>query len=283
MPSPPGDKTLMAIFRDNYQDLLTTNIQGSLPALFGQIGRRTLSEVSLKEREQFFSKARSILLICVKDQSKTDTLIRLFETQLRAQLVSQAFAPGKRAEPPTSNRFQRPTPNRFQRPTPTPHRQSPNSQLSSSGRLKLKRSRTDIKFDLGMLDIDCPINNAQDILSARKQAMNLAIDIGFSKLDSVKLATCVSELSRNIVLYAESGMIKLSKVNKNRSQGLKVIARDDGPGIPNLNEVMLNSYRSKTGLGRGLKAVKDLVDDFDIVSRSNFGTRVQVTKWLGPR
>lgn len=282
MPAPAGDKTLMAVFRDNYQDLLTTNIQGSLPALFGQIGRRKLSEVSVAEREQFFKKARSILFICIKDQAKTDTLIRLFETQLRTQLISQAFAPGKKTEPPSLN-------NRYaQAATGTQSRRSQLSgsgraHLSGSGRHQLKRSRTDIKFELGMLDLDCPINNVQDILSARKQAMNLALEIGFSKLDSVKLATCVSELSRNIVLYAGSGLIKLSKVNKNGVYGLKVIARDDGPGIPNLNEVMLNSYRSKTGLGRGLKAVKDLVNDFDIVSRSNFGTRVQVTKWLGPR
>lgn len=271
MPSPPGDKTLMAIFRDNYQDLLTTNIQGSLPALLGQVGRKKLSEVSVKEREQFFSKARSILLICVKDKAKADTLIRLFETQVRAQSISQAFAAPKKKESPHANKYQRPSPS--SRP----------SSLSSSGRLRLEKSRADIKFDLGMLDLDCPINNAQDILSARKEAMKLAVDIGFSKLDSVKLATCVSELSRNIVLYAGSGMIKLSKVKKNRASGLKVIARDDGPGISNMNEVMSNSYRSKTGLGRGLKAVKDLVDDFDVVSRSNFGTRVQVTKWLSPR
>ena len=274
MPSPRGDKTLLVLFRENYQDLLTTNIQASLPALFGQIGRRKLSEVDRQERDQFFKKARSILLICVKDETKVDTLIRLFETQIRTQLATQAFAPSKKPEPLSPSNYQA---RRHSRASSSMQR------LSQSGRLRQKQSRVNLQYNLNELDLNCAIKDAQDILSARKQAMNLALEIGFSKLDAVKLATCVSELSRNILLYAETGMIKLSRVNKNKASGLKVIARDDGPGIPSIPEVMSNSYRSKTGLGRGLKAVKDLVDDFDIVSRSNFGTRVQVTKWLAQR
>jgi serine/threonine-protein kinase RsbT len=53
-----------------------------------------------------------------------------------------------------------------------------------------------------------------------------------------------------------------------------VRATDQGPGIPNLNEVLSGRYRSKTGLGKGLIGVKRLATRFTIHTDAS-GTHIE--------
>ena len=122
-----------------------------------------------------------------------------------------------------------------------------------------------------------PIEQEKDIATARLEAWSEAVRIGLSKFASVKVATAVSELARNIVFYAGKGTVELRSVKDERGiLGLQIIAADQGPGIPpsKLEEIWAGTYKSQRGMGKGLVAVKKLVDDFQLDTRPGVGTTV---------
>jgi serine/threonine-protein kinase RsbT len=61
--------------------------------------------------------------------------------------------------------------------------------------------------------------------------------------------------------------------------GLVVIARDSGPGIPDVEAAMEEGYGTKGGLGLGLPGTRRIMDDFDIESAVGRGTTVTMRKW----
>ena len=122
-----------------------------------------------------------------------------------------------------------------------------------------------------------PIEQEKDIATARLEAWSEAVRIGLSKFASVKVATAVSELARNIVFYAGKGTVELRSLKDERGVvGLQIIASDQGPGIPaaKLEEIWAGTYKSQRGMGKGLVAVKKLVDDFQLDTRPGVGTTV---------
>ncbi|HZT72130.1 MAG TPA: anti-sigma regulatory factor [Terriglobales bacterium] len=120
-----------------------------------------------------------------------------------------------------------------------------------------------------------------DVVAARRQARALAARVGFSASEITLIATAVSELARNILLYAQSGMIAFQFIEQRGRRGIGITARDHGPGIPDLELALQDGYSSARGLGLGLPGVRRLMDDFEIQSQPGFGTRVVVKKWLG--
>lgn len=111
-----------------------------------------------------------------------------------------------------------------------------------------------------------------DIARARIEARELATKLGFSVVGRTRLVTAVSELARNIVLYANEGQIELTPVAV--PPGLAVVARDRGPGIPNIEQIMSGNYKSQLGMGLGLRGVKQIADRFDIQTAAGQGTTV---------
>jgi serine/threonine-protein kinase RsbT len=120
------------------------------------------------------------------------------------------------------------------------------------------------------------IEQEKDIATARLEAWSEAVRIGLSKFTSVKVATAVSELARNIVFYAGKGTVELRTVRDEKSQSLQIIASDQGPGIagPKLEEIWAGTYKSQRGMGKGLVAVKKLVDEFQLDTLPGRGTTV---------
>ncbi len=120
------------------------------------------------------------------------------------------------------------------------------------------------------------IDSEKDIASARLEAWSEAVRIGLSKFASVKVATAVSELARNIVFYAGKGAIELRSRLDVRETRLEIVASDQGPGIEpeKLDAIFAGTFRSERGMGKGLVAVQKLVDEFQIDSRPGRGTRV---------
>ena len=120
------------------------------------------------------------------------------------------------------------------------------------------------------------IEQEKDIATARLEAWSEAVRIGLSKFTSVKVATAVSELARNIVFYAGKGTVELRTVRDEKSQSLQIIASDQGPGIAGakLEEIWAGTYKSQRGMGKGLVAVKKLVDEFQLDTMPGRGTTV---------
>jgi serine/threonine-protein kinase RsbT len=124
------------------------------------------------------------------------------------------------------------------------------------------------------------IQSDADIVMVRQQARVLARELGFSTSDLTLIATALSELARNIVEYAHGGEIILSRIKDGDRCGLVIIARDNGPGIADVERAMQDGYSTGTGLGLGLPGTKRLMDEFEITSSIGQGTTVRVTKWV---
>jgi serine/threonine-protein kinase RsbT len=111
-----------------------------------------------------------------------------------------------------------------------------------------------------------------DIARARADARRICDAAGASPFTMQKVATIVSELARNMVLYADGGLIEIVPMGSPQKR-IVVRSIDRGPGIPNLDEVLSGRYKSRTGMGRGLLGTKRLADRFDIQT-SITGTEV---------
>lgn len=125
------------------------------------------------------------------------------------------------------------------------------------------------------------INDEWGIVHARQSARAIAKTLGFGHVEQTRIATAISELSRNIYLYATRGKIWLEIVEQADETGLKITAKDEGPGIADIRKALEDGYTSSGGLGAGLPGVQRLMDDFAIDSALEEGTEIVVTKWLG--
>jgi|ERR1700722_2127457 len=124
------------------------------------------------------------------------------------------------------------------------------------------------------------VNSAADIVTARQKGRALAAEMGFDGSDLTVIATAISEVARNIVIHARAGEIVLSQANHGGKHGILVVARDEGPGIKDLEKAMEYGYSTNKGLGVGLPGAKWLMDEFEIVSEVDRGTTVTMKKWL---
>jgi serine/threonine-protein kinase RsbT len=129
-------------------------------------------------------------------------------------------------------------------------------------------------------DARIAISSGTDIVAARLAGRQLAAQAGFNGSDLTVIATAISEVARNIVEYARKGEIILDIVQQGNRRGLRVEARDEGPGIPNIELAMQDGYSTGRGLGLGLPGTRRLMDEFVIDSKVGRGTRVIATKWI---
>lgn len=123
------------------------------------------------------------------------------------------------------------------------------------------------------------IENELDIVSARQTGRNMSKQLGFGNIVQSRIATAISELARNIFLYAGTGTITLESVEEDGKVGICIIAEDHGPGIQDIRKAMEDGYSTSGGLGAGLPGVKRMMDRFLIESAEGAGTRVTVVKW----
>ncbi|WP_144513679.1 anti-sigma regulatory factor [Bacillus sp. FJAT-22090] len=119
-----------------------------------------------------------------------------------------------------------------------------------------------------------------DIVAARQLGRNEAKDVGFGTVDQARITTAISELARNIYLYAGKGNIEIKQIAEGNLKGLLVIASDKGPGISDVRKAMEDGYTTSGGLGAGLPGVKRLMDDFKVETILGEGTTISATKWM---
>ncbi|QDI76613.1 MULTISPECIES: anti-sigma regulatory factor [Leisingera] len=118
-----------------------------------------------------------------------------------------------------------------------------------------------------------------DVVAARQLARRLAEELEFSRPDQALIATAVSELARNIVNYAKEGEIEICTARAGAKTGIKVTARDRGPGLANVELALQDGYSTGNSLGLGLPGTRRIVDEFDICSDPGQGLVVTVIKW----
>ena len=124
------------------------------------------------------------------------------------------------------------------------------------------------------------IESDADVVTARQRARALAVGLDMPSTDQTLLATAISEVARNITAYAVRGEVLLELVRDGHGRrGIRVVARDEGPGIADLERALTDGYTTGGGLGLGLPGARRLVDDFNIETAPGVGTTVTLVKW----
>ncbi|SEP23822.1 sigma-70 family RNA polymerase sigma factor [Trujillonella endophytica] len=131
-------------------------------------------------------------------------------------------------------------------------------------------------------ELRIPIAVDADVVAARQAARELASRLGFARTELTLIATAVSEVTRNIVRFAGAGEVVVELLDQPRA-GVRITARDTGPGIPDVQAALADGYSTYNGLGLGLPGARRLMDEFAVVSESGRGTTVTMTKWCDAR
>jgi len=124
------------------------------------------------------------------------------------------------------------------------------------------------------------IENNMDLVKARQTIRNIALDLDYGIVNQTKLVTAVSELTRNVLLYARKGEIKIELIETGTKKGLRITVTDEGPGIPDVDLAITDGFSTSKGLGKGLSGTKKLMDDFSIQTEVGKGTEVVIIKWM---
>ena len=129
-------------------------------------------------------------------------------------------------------------------------------------------------------EISVLISSDASALNVAEQARELAKLLTFSEADQAKIAIAVQEIARNIVIHAfKKGNVKLTPVREPKKIGIIVTAEDKGPGISNLDLALKGGWSTSGGFGEGLGAVKRMMDELEIYTKSGEGTKIIAKKW----
>ncbi len=128
-------------------------------------------------------------------------------------------------------------------------------------------------------ELRVPIEREIDIVTARQKGRELAALTGLSATEQTLLATAISEVARNIVVYAQRGEVLLALLEQQGRRGVLVVAHDDGPGIADPELAMRDGYSTTRSLGMGLPGARRLMDEFELSSIVGKGTTVTMKKW----
>lgn len=118
-----------------------------------------------------------------------------------------------------------------------------------------------------------------DVIPFRNRIKEMAIKIGMGLVNQTKLITAASELARNMLKYAKGGKVFIEVISKGRENGIRLVFKDEGPGIPDITMAMKDGFSTGKSLGLGLPGTKRLVSEFHIESEMGKGTTVTVIKW----
>ncbi len=129
-------------------------------------------------------------------------------------------------------------------------------------------------------EIRVPIAREADVIAARRTGRALAAEIGFAGSDLTLIVTAISEVARNIAVYAGRGEIQIRRAFDRNRRGIVIVARDQGPGIADIDLAMRDGYSTMGSLGLGLPGAKRLMDEFEIVSEIGKGTTITLKKWM---
>ncbi|KFG01047.1 anti-sigma regulatory factor [Streptomyces europaeiscabiei] len=125
-----------------------------------------------------------------------------------------------------------------------------------------------------------PIHSDLDLVWVRQHVRQAAAQLGFGLVEQTKLVTAASELARNTLVHGGGGQMECAPADRGGARGLRLIFSDEGPGIPDLDQALVDGYTSGEGLGMGLGGARRLVHEFAIDSRPGSGTTVTVTSWM---
>jgi anti-sigma regulatory factor (Ser/Thr protein kinase) len=134
-----------------------------------------------------------------------------------------------------------------------------------------------------MAVVTCSIAREVDVYVAIGRGREMATALGFDEIDRTRIEIVILELTRNLLVHAGGGQLRLEEVEADGRRGMVIVTTDSGPGIANIELAMRDGYSTAQTLGAGLPGVQRLMDDFAIDSALGIGTTVRAVKWLAKR
>jgi signal transduction histidine kinase len=128
------------------------------------------------------------------------------------------------------------------------------------------------------------ITDERDVVAARQRARQISGLLGFDVQDQTRIATAVSEITRNAFIYARGGTVEFA-TDLASPQSLVIRIGDHGPGIKDLSAVLNGDQglAGETETKLGIIGARKLMDAFDMQSSPGSGTTVQLRKNLPKR
>lgn len=127
----------------------------------------------------------------------------------------------------------------------------------------------------GTLDI----TSETDIVTARTTVREVVTDNGFGMTDTTRIVTAVSELARNVYVYADAGTMQWRIRSDGDRRLIEIVFDDDGPGIQDVERALEEGYSTSEGMGHGLSGTRKLMDEFEIETNPGNGTTVTIRKY----
>jgi signal transduction histidine kinase len=125
------------------------------------------------------------------------------------------------------------------------------------------------------------IRREQDTLVARQRSRQISQFLGFSNGDMTRITTAVSEIARNALGYGGGGTVGFAIEGQALDrQDLVIRVVDEGVGIADVKAVLSPNFKSRTGMGIGIKGSRALMDRFLITTTAGGGTTVAMAKRL---
>src|SRR3954452_22481347 len=87
-----------------------------------------------------------------------------------------------------------------------------------------------------------PLRQPDDIVRARQGGREVARTLGFGMADQTRLATAISEISRNAIHYGGGGECEIVGSHLERARDITVTIWNQGPGIPDVERAMTPGF-----------------------------------------
>lgn len=129
------------------------------------------------------------------------------------------------------------------------------------------------------MEIAVRVTEATAAAAARRQAVSLASQLGFSERETGRIGIVATELATNLFKHAGGGELVAGPLRGPRP-GLDLLALDKGSGIADLREAFRDGFSTAGSPGTGLGAVTRLSDFFDLYTLPGHGTAILARFWL---
>jgi serine/threonine-protein kinase RsbT len=123
------------------------------------------------------------------------------------------------------------------------------------------------------------IRRDDDVVRVRQEVRRRALAMGFSLVEQTKLVTAASELARNTLVHGGGGEATIGQLRHGELEGIQLTFRDEGPGIPDVEQALRDGFTTGSGLGLGLGGARRLVSALTIDSAPDRGTCITAVKW----
>lgn len=126
-----------------------------------------------------------------------------------------------------------------------------------------------------MKEIVLKVTNSKEAQLAKAELVKACRRCDLNILDEMRMTTAAMEIIRNAYYHGKEGKVTIVELD----HGVEVVVEDKGPGIEDVDQVMLETFSTTEGPGLGLPSAKSIVDEFEITSKIGIGTKVTLRKF----